>query len=103
MSSEKKEFDGKPFKKLVGKGRTDGEIAEVVEEVSPATAPRRGAIFVKVATIGATHPRDLGPRAAGLSTPFAAPATKYFAKREETKNLKAKSPCLSAVSGISIS
>jgi len=27
MSSEKKEFDEKPFKKLVDEGRTDGEIA----------------------------------------------------------------------------
>jgi len=117
MSSEKKEFDEKLFKKPVDEGRTDGEIAEIAE-VSPATASRKRAISVRGATIGATPPRGLGPRAVGRLTPFAGPATgrppraraaplprpsstKYFAKRDEAKNLKAKNPCLSAVWGIS--
>jgi len=34
MSSEKKESDEKPFKKLVDEGRTEGEVAEIAE-VSP--------------------------------------------------------------------
>ena len=55
MSSEKKESDEKPFKKPTGEGRTDGEVAGVVE-VCPATAPRRRAIFVKGAMVGATPP-----------------------------------------------
>jgi hypothetical protein len=55
MSSEKKEFDEKPFKKPADESRTDGEIAEIAE-VSPATASRRGAIFVKGAMIEATPP-----------------------------------------------
>ena len=37
MSSEKKEFDEKPFEKPANEGRTDGENAEIAE-VSPATA-----------------------------------------------------------------
>ena len=37
MSSEKREFDGKPFEKLVNEIRTDKENAEIAE-VSPATA-----------------------------------------------------------------
>jgi len=55
MSSEKKEFDEKPFKRALDEGRTEGEIAEVAE-ASPATALRRRAISVKVATIEATPP-----------------------------------------------
>jgi len=45
MSSEKKEFDDKLFKKPADEGRTDGEIAEIAE-VSPATAPRVSASFM---------------------------------------------------------
>jgi len=37
MSSEKREFDGKPFEKPVDEVRTEGEVAEIAE-VSPATA-----------------------------------------------------------------
>ena len=60
MPSEEKEFDEKPFEKPADEGRTDGEIAEVAE-VSPATASRKRAIFVKGAMIEATSPRGLEP------------------------------------------
>jgi len=55
ISSEKKEFDEKLFKKLAEEGRTGGKIAEIAE-VSPATASRKRAILVKVAMIEATPP-----------------------------------------------
>ena len=55
MSSEKKEFDEKLFKRPVDEGRTKGEFAEIAE-VSPATASRLRAISVKGAMIKATPP-----------------------------------------------
>jgi len=70
MSSEKKEFDEKLFKRPVDEGRTEGEVAEVAE-VSPATASRRKATSVKDATIKPTPPRGSGPRTTGRLTPFA--------------------------------
>jgi len=40
MSSEKKEFDEKPFEKLVGEGRTNREIAQIMR-VSLGTVGRK--------------------------------------------------------------
>jgi len=62
MSSEKKEFDEKPFEKLVGEGRTNNrEIAQIMRVSLGAVGRKRAALYPKpVQKEEANHQQEKG-------------------------------------------